>query len=253
MTYEDYKRYFSKFKTKKGYYKACEILAFKSEWVGFKKYKQLIEKSIDQIKNKKIIGADICCGEYAWLPRHFYNHFSKIYCVDFNSKVFRDPIFYKKNCYLINKDASKEDIFVDDFLDYIYCGYNMYYRFIKHFYKYLKHEGIMFLMKPKNGDDFLLRKILKKYDLTKRYKEIKDITKFLKNKGRIIYSELEFKWIFFNPDMDKILAALSVVSLGDKDLLNKEKYNIAIKILFDKLIKNKLILSQRFSIWIFRK
>ncbi len=253
MTYRYYKKYFENFKTKKGYYEACEMLAFKSEWVGVRKYKSLIKRSLEQIKGKKVIGADICCGEYAWLPRHFYKYFSKIYCVDFNANVFKDKIFDRKNCYLVNKDASKKKIFTEGFLNYIYCGYNSYYRFISHFYRYLCKNGVMFLMKPKKGDDFILRRELKRYDLKKRYREINNITNFLKNRGLTNYIELEFKWIFLNPDIDKVLAALSVVSLGNKNLLDKMRYNIAIKILLNKLIKNKLTLFQIFSIWIFKK
>jgi hypothetical protein len=44
-------------------------------------------------------------------------------------------------------------------------------------------------MKPKEGDDFILRAKIKNYDLKKRKREIKNITLFLKNNGVIKYKE----------------------------------------------------------------
>lgn len=254
MSYKLYLAYFNRFKTEQGYYEACNLLAFKSQWKGRKAYKKLIRDSIsDNYNGETKIGADVCCGEYAWLPRHFFNKFSKIYCVDFNSKVFNGTLFKKRKCILINRDVSEKGILPLASLDYIYCGYNLYYSFIDNLYLSLKEGGTMFLMKPKNGDDFFLRKSLKNYNLKKRFKEINNITAFLKKRGTVDYFEKRYTWVFKKPNLDKILAALSVVSLGNPDLLSSKKYDKAIQILSGRIVNEKLFLSQTFSLWLFKK
>ncbi|MCL4380897.1 hypothetical protein M1141_01330 [Candidatus Marsarchaeota archaeon] len=49
--------------------------------------------------------------------------------------------------------------------------------------------------------------------------------------------------------MDKILAALSTVTINNQRPLSNKKYNFAIKFLNSRLKEHKLKLSQRWIIW----
>lgn len=71
-----------------------------------------------------------------------------------------------------------------------------------------------------------------------------------KKKGEVQYKEFKFEWQFKNFDLDRILAALSVVSLGQPArILTIEEYEIAKKYLVEKVKDRVLILSQICSIW----
>lgn len=257
MSYINYKKYYELFSKPRGYYKACDLLAFQSNWLEFSKYKDLINKSIKNAKrnNTRIIGADVCCGEYAWLLRHFYKDFRSLYCVDLNPVVFKNNnLFKKRNVIVLVLDVAKKLPLQRESLDFLYCGYNVYMNFLKNFVALLKNGGQMFLMKPKEGDDFILRARLKNYNIMTRKKEINNLSCFLQNKGVLKYKEFLFNWSFEKPNLDKILAALSVVSLGQKELLSNKQYDVAMKFLEKKIDKNhKLILSQICSIWQFKK
>jgi hypothetical protein len=194
--------------------------------------------------------ADMCCGEYTWISRHFSKMSNKIYCVDkeekaLNSKLIRE----NKRCIAIKRDASKK-IFDCSSLDFIYCGFTVHYNFIKNFICYLRPKGAMFLMKPLDGDDFYLRSKFELYDIKKRSEEIKKITIYLNRRNLSIKTFLyKCYWIFYNPDIDKILAALSIVTMGDRKLLSNKEYNFAIKFLNSRLEGHKLKLYQRWRIW----
>ncbi|MCL4380896.1 hypothetical protein M1141_01325 [Candidatus Marsarchaeota archaeon] len=142
MNYEKYLEYFNMFNTNSGYYAATKLLLFQGKWVQFNNYKNFIDISIKAIKsrlNKNSFDiADMCCGEYAWISRHFSKMSNKIYCVDnedaaLNSKVIRE----NKKCIAIKRDVS-EKIFNRDSLDFIFCGFTLHYNFIKNFIYYLR-------------------------------------------------------------------------------------------------------------------
>jgi hypothetical protein len=254
MSYNCYCNYFKKFKTKSGYYLACDILAFQSNWLQFDAYKNTISNALKKTQRRlstnKITAADVCCGEYAWLPRHFLKECKVIYCVDTNSEALASPILKgNKNCILLNKDAAKK-IFSDSTIDFLFCSQCVYERFIKYFAEAVKSKGTIFLMKPKDGDDFYLRKKIKQYDMQKRFTEIRNISNLLSENGfEIKFDIVSFDWKFSNPELDKILAAMSVVCFGEPELLSASNYTFAINFLKSKCIDDSLILSQKCCIW----
>lgn len=255
-SYKKYKKSFRSFSTKGGYYEACEYLAFQNRWQGIERYIKSIGKAIIDTKKRKqkdgLIMADIACGFYGWLPKHFSEHASKITCIDSNNQALKqikeldnpivetlqDDAFTLENTSHLTKGV-----------DFLYTGFNVYEGFIDNFLKLVSVDGCIFLMKPKTGDDLLLRSLLKKYDIFERYKEIEKITLALKGYAEIEYREELFSWTFSKDSLDKILSALSVVSLGSPTTLTSQQYQIGIDFLNLRTQNNKVTLSQTLSIW----
>lgn len=225
MGYKDYLSFFRGFDSEEGYYRACKILSFDSIWREKNEYSMIIRESIlsakDRRKNREIDGADVCCGEYAWLPRHFGELFNKIYCVDLCPRALKSPAVISNNqCISLNKNAKDAGFEVD----FIFCGNNVYSYFIDNLLSNLRKRGTIFLMKPMEGTDFSLREISKNYDLSARRNELKEIRSKLLNQSDLTEREMKFNWEFKNANLEEILAALSVVSFGSKDVLIEEDY-----------------------------
>jgi hypothetical protein len=256
--YQKYMAFYKYFATAKGYYDACNYLAYQdNRWQGIARYIKIIKNSILNTKRRlgknKILMADICCGAYGWLQRYFSNYASKIVCIDSNKEAL-DQIALLKNPLVktIRDDAfslRKVSSFGIKF-DFIYCGFNVYEGFIDNFLKLIAPGGCIFLMKPKTGDDLILRSLVRNYDILPRYKEIANITTKLEEEAKVEYWEESFSWKFENEDVNKLLAAMSVVCLGEPTLMTKEQYNIAVDFLKLKMPDgNVVLMSQIFSLW----
>lgn len=253
-SYKNYKNFFEFYSGPEGYYEACEFLAFRNKrWQRFSQYLRDIRKEIQATANrlhkKKLNIADICCGSYGWMARHFYDCARTIVCIDYNQKALeRIKKLQRPNVTTINADAA-DPIDLEAKIDFLYCGFNVYPKFIKNFIDIISDGGCIYLMKPKYGDDLFLRAIVKNYDLTKRYEEIEEITKILKAFCDTNYTEVPYSWRFKNEEIDKILAALSMVSLGEPTLLTKDQYEFGKDFLINKEEDKELVLSQGLSIW----
>ena len=106
------------------------------------------------------------------------------------------------------------------------------------------------MIKPEEGDDFYLRSNIKGYDMNARKKEIKEISHLLEQGScNFKFDEIVFNWEYYNSDLDKILAALSIVSFGNRELLSERDYNFSIDFLRTKQKDNRLSLSQIWCIW----
>lgn len=256
-SYSNYKDFYKTFSTNKGYYKACDYLSFQNDrWRKIGKYLNSIEMAIidtkKRIRKNKLLMADIGCGAYGWLPRYFSKHASKIICIDLNKDALKEinrlsnPIVTT-----IRDDAfALKNIFAKDYqFDFIYCGFNVYAGFIENFLKLTSPGGCIFLMKPKLGDDLNLRALIKGYDISKRYKEIERISSILEKSSKVKYYEKIFSWKFVNVNLDKLIAALSIVCLGKPKLLRPSQYKVAIDFLRLKKRSKVIILSQTFSLW----
>jgi len=255
--YKNYQDFYFMFSEEKGYYEACDILAFQSTWVNKKSFLKEIKREITQTQQrtgrKHLVMGDFCSGYYAWLVRHFYTFSKTIYCLDINQSALdnirAEFVTKNRNINLICGDI-RNSLLNEKSLDFAYCGFNFYLDFVDPITKCLKPMGGYLFMKPKDGDDLEIRRLVKSYDLKKRMKEICQITNKLRKKGEVQYKEFKFEWQFKNFDLDRILAALSVVSLGQPArILTIEEYEIAKKYLVEKVKDRVLILSQICSIW----
>jgi hypothetical protein len=257
MSYSNYINFYKKFSTNSGYYEACDYLAFQNNrWLGIDKYINLIGRAISKTKKRlnknKILMADIGCGTYGWLQRYFSKSASKIICVDLNKyaldqiESFGNPLVetIQDNAFSLEKTFSLGYKF-----DFIYCGFNVYRGFINNFLKLTVPNGCIFLMKPKIGDDLILRSLVRNYDILQRYEEIDEITDELKNGGEVKYQEKIFSWKFEDDNVDKLLAAMSVVCLGEPILMSQEQYKIALDFIKLKTSRNILLISQTLALW----
>lgn len=255
--YKRYKQFYDLFSTKKGYYEACKILAFRNIWVNKELYLDEIEREIKRTQErtglKQLIMGDLCSGDYAWLVRHF-SSFSKItYCLDISqtalNKIRSEFDLRSKKIKLVHGDV-RNGLLKPKSLDFAYCGFNFYLDFVHPIISYIKPMGGYLFMKPKTGDDLEMRKLVKNYDLEKRKREIVQITKRLGKNSKLQYKEVIFKWQFKDPDLDQIIAALSVVSFGEPiRILTPNEYGIIEEYLAKKIKKGSLTLSQTCSIW----
>jgi len=257
-SYLDYIEFYKNFATSKGYYEACDYLSFQNNrWQNIEKYIGLIHDAISDAKKglgkDKILMADIGCGTYGWLQRYFSESASKIICIDSNRdaldqiELFKNPIVetIQDNAFSLEKTFSLGYKF-----DFIYCGFNVYEGFIDNFLKLTAPGGSIFLMKPKTGDDLILRSLVKNYDILPRYEEIAKITDDLKKHSKVKYQEEIFSWKFEEKNMDKLLAAMSVVCLGEQVLMNEEQYRVAIDFLKLRTTDGVVSMSQTFSLWL---
>jgi len=255
--YSNYINFYKKFSTNCGYYKACDYLAFQdNRWLEINKYISLISQAISKTKKRlnkdKILMADIGCGAYGWLQRYFSRSASKIICIDSNKdalyqiELFKNPLVktIQDNAFSLEKTFSLGYKF-----DFIYCGFNVYKGFVDNFLKLTVPNGCIFLMKPKIGDDLILRSLVKNYDILPRYKEIARITTDLKKSTEVKYQEKIFSWRFENESVDKLLAAMSVVCLGEPVLMSREQYGIAVDFIKLRTSNNTVIMSQTFALW----
>jgi len=220
------------------------------------KYIDLIGRAILDTKKRvgkeKILMADIGCGTYGWLQRYFSDSASKIICIDSNKdaldqiSLLQNPLVetIQDNAFSLKKVFSLGDKF-----DFIYCGFNVYDGFVDNFLKLTAPNGCIFLMKPKTGDDLILRSLVIDYDILLRYEEIADITAKLEKEAEVKYREETFLWKFENENIDKLLAAMSVVCLGEPILMTKERYDVAVDFVKLKTSNNTVLMSQTFSLW----
>lgn len=255
--YSNYIAFYKQFSTSSGYYEACDYLAFQNDrWEGMSRYIDLIGRAISDTKKRankdKILMADIGCGAYGWLQKYFWESASKIVCVDLNKyalnqlELLKNPIIetVQDNAFSLKKVFSLRYKF-----DFIYCGFNVYEGFIDNFLKLTVPGGCIFLMKPKTGDDLILRSLVKNYNILLRYKEIERITANLKKNAKVKYQEVVFSWKFENENVNKLLAAMSVVCLGEPTLMTQDQYNIATDLIKLKSYNNTVCLSQTLALW----
>lgn len=258
--YKDYLKFYKRFSTSNGYYEACDLLAFRNNpWIEHEEYKKILEHAIKKIKGKTgkaLIGADFCSGRQMWLSRYFDSYFEKIYSVDIDKNAF------KKVSGLTSSSKIKTQMVIADAVsaklpqevDFLYSGFNVYLKFIPNFLDNLKIGGVIFLMKPKIGDDLTLRSEVIDYSIVKRIQEIKNITRSLKEHCEGDYLETIYHWVFPARLINQVLAGFSVVSMGGQYVrLTKEQYNKAIN-RFSNLIHNDvLVISQTVSLWEYEK
>jgi len=254
MVYNDYRRHFDLFRTDSGYGKACELLEFPNS-EGFERYRRRIEtflKEIHSRRNSLLTMADVCCGEYAWLARHFSDYGSVIYVLDILDTATEKARKLSKKVVPIVGDASRTLMKLED-LDALYCGFNIYENFLPGISHCVSLGGGIFLMRPKRSDDLILRSITKGYGIKDRGNEIRAITSGLIDAFNFKYYEEDYRWEFERPVIDEILAALSVVGLGttQRDLLSENMYRKARAFLEDRYDSQKdmLSLTQTLSIW----
>jgi len=213
---------------------------------------RVISDTKKRLSKNKILMADIGCGAYGWLQRYFSKSASKIICIDLNKDAlnqiesFKNPLVetIQDNAFSLEKIFSLEHKF-----DFIYCGFNVYEGFIDNFLKLIAPDGCIFLMKPKIGDDLVLRSLVRNYDIIPRYKEIARITVDLKKDAAVKYQEEIFSWRFENESVDKLLAAMSIVCLGEPILMNREQYGIAVDFVKLRTSNNTVLMSQTFALW----
>lgn len=255
--YSNYADFYQRFSTSYGYYEACDYLSFQNNrWQGIDRYGNLIRRAISDTKKRvgkdKILMADIGCGIYGWLQRYFSDSASKIICIDSNKDALNQIDLFKNTLVeTIQDDASslKKVFSLGCNFDFIYCGFNVYEGFIDNFLKLTALNGCIFLMKPKMGDDLILRSLVRNYDILSRYKEIVNITAKLKKEAEVKYWEETFSWKFENEDVDKLLAAMSVVCFGEKIFMIKERYDIAVDFIKLRMSNEAVFMSQDFSLW----
>lgn len=254
MVYNDYRRHFDIFKTDSGYGRACELLEFPNS-EGFERYKRRIDnflKGARRIKGSPLIMADVCCGEYSWLSRHFSEYASLIYALDILDTAVEEAIKLSRKVIPILGDAAQTLVGLKD-IDALYCGFNIYENFLPGISHCVSPGGGIFLMRPKRSDDLILRSITKGYGIKDRGNEIRAITSGLIDAFNFKYYEEDYRWEFERPDIDEILAALSVVGLGttQRDLLSENMYRKARAFLEDRYDSQKdtLSLTQTLSIW----
>ncbi|MDP2749390.1 MAG: hypothetical protein Q8O89_00995 [Nanoarchaeota archaeon] len=250
MTYDDYKMMFDSFNSSEGYYQACKILSFDSLWREKEDYRNKMESSIKETLNRlgksKMRGADVCCGDYAWVPRHFSDYFSDIYCVDIDSRALDSEVVrVKKNCIVLNQNADQVDIHVD----FLFSGNNVYEYFILNIANCVNPNGTIFLMKPLEGDDISLRSISKGYDINQRNSESNKISNLLSKYFKTSEKEVVFNWDYSNVNLDRLLASLSVVSFGERTLFDDGQYAKSVDYLKKKCKGDTLTLTQICKIW----
>ena len=250
MTYKDYKKMFEFFNTSSCYYEACKILCFDPIWDGKEEYtdkiRGSIKETIQRLGKNKIIGADVCCGDYSWIPRHFADYFEKMYCVDIDKQALKSTAINRENnCESLNQNANEIEILVD----FLFCGNNVYSYFINNISRCVNPNGAIFLMKPAEGDDFSIRTLTKAYNLNQREIEIRDISALLKKYFCINDYNMSFSWHYPEANLEKILAALSVVSLGGRDRLDEENYSKALSFLEERVYDDTLTITQKCKIW----
>ncbi|MBT9164728.1 MAG: hypothetical protein DDT23_00732 [candidate division WS2 bacterium] len=255
--YSNYTDFYKIFSTSNGYYEACDYLSFQNNrWQGIDKYIDLISRAITDTKKRfgrdKILMVDIGCGAYGWLQRYFSESTSKIICTDSNKdalnqiELLKNPLVetIQDNAFSLEKIFSLGHKF-----GFIYCGFNMYEGFIDNFLKLTAPGGCIFLMKPKMGDDLILRSLVRNYDILPRYKEITNITANLEKETEVKYWEETFSWKFEDKNTDKLLAAMSVVCLGEQILMTKEQYDIAVDFVRLRTSNDMVFMSQTFALW----
>lgn len=253
MGYEQYRRHFNNFRNSEGYYAATRLLLIDSEWMQFSQYKERIRQAMESCRTRlgatTLRAADFCCGDYAWIARHFSSMCNRIYCIDLEENALESSaILGNKSCTALKRDASKR-LFRAGSIDFLFCGFTLHDSFIEKFGSYLKENGSMFLMKPIDGDDFYLRERFDGYDLAARRREVGRITKDLVKLGLSVKHEVRrYDW-FFTESTDKVLAALSVVCMGEPHLLSKGDYVSAFRFLNSKSDGGRVRLSQRWSMW----
>jgi hypothetical protein len=255
--YSNYIYFYKQFSTSSGYYEACDYLSFQDDrWQGIEKYIDLIGCAISDTKKRlsktKILMADMGCGAYGWLQRYFSESANKIICIDSNKDALnqigslKNPLAetIQDNAFSLGKIFSLGHKF-----DFVYCGFNVYEGFVDNFLKLTAPDGCIFLMKPKIGDDLILRSLVRNYDILPRYKEIAKITAALEKDAEIKYREEIFSWKFENESTDKLLAAMSVVCLGEQILMNREQYEIAVDFVKLRTSNDTVLMSQTFALW----
>ncbi len=255
--YLNYVAFYKQFSTSRGYYEACDYLSFQdNRWQGIDEYIDLIRRAIVDTKNRggkdKILMADMGCGVYGWLQRYFSDSASEIICIDSNEDALNqiDSLKNPKVKTIQDNVFSLERVFsLGDKFDFIYCGFNVYGEFIDNFLKLTTPNGCIFLMKPKTGDDLILRSLVRNYEILPRYKEIVNITTNLEKKAEVKYWEETFSWKFKDGNVNKLLAAMSVVCLGEPILMTKEQYDIAVDFVKLRTSNDTVLMSQTFALW----
>lgn len=143
-----------------------------------------------------------------------------------------------------------------DDIHFLYCGFNFYPQFIEPLFNALIPGGGFFLMKPVRGDDLTLRSWFTNYSLDERIEEINEMNRKMESLFDLNTEIVTYTWVF-EPYLDKILAAMSVVCFGgnicNKPLLSIENYERGLSFLNKNIISNNLFLSQEVIIWRGRK
>ncbi|MEK7202677.1 MAG: hypothetical protein AAB669_04090 [Patescibacteria group bacterium] len=255
----DYDSYLSGYRdlsTEAGYYTACEFLAYKEgRWAKYGSYVEEVEKAIyettKRLKKTKLNMADISCGTIAFLPRHFSKYANSILCVDSSNVALKQVAATYPGVKVINDDTRslRKVKSLNKRFDFIYLGFNAHPEYIKNLEEIALTQAGIFIMKSKAGDDLYLRTLLGSYDMAKRYKEINTITSEVNSGFSAHYLEKKFLWKFVDEDIDRVLAALSVVGLKNKGALSQHQYNIGRDFLSIRSKGNSLELSQILSIW----
>ena len=175
MSYHNYISHFNSYSTTEGYYQACRLLAFNSNWDEIAEYRCLLEKTIKSAIFKKttdnISAIDLCCGEYSWLARHFDSQFNIIYCLDREILALESARNLSKKSRLLHGEASHTLHQVNN-IDFLYCGFNFYKSFLPGLKNSLKKGGLFFIMKPYAGDDIFLRNLIEPNYINNRNKAV---------------------------------------------------------------------------------
>jgi hypothetical protein len=203
---------------------------------------------------EKLTVVDLCCGEYAWLPRHFADRCSVIYAIDKEPHATRAASQLSANVKeMVGEGLEQLMQLATHKTDFIYCGFNMYEHFVPGVRLALREQGSFFLMKPITGDDIQLRGMFTGHSMNERRSEVNRISAKLGMFSDLDYSVEHYSWSFNTASLDHLLAALSIVcfggEIGRKKPLDEPDYERGIHFLENRTENNTTVLRQEIAIW----
>jgi len=247
---------FERFATPNGYTHACRFLAFDSDrWVEFDQYADELRAAIAQAKNRTasgdLVGVDLACGEYAWLPRHFRSEFSLIYLLDQSEAVLAEtePVRDQNTPFILG-DAAKT-LWSLSGVDFVYGGFSFYRPFVDGVAACLSPTGSFFVMVPADGDDLRWRETATGRTLAERGHELAEIETSLRTGFEVTTEHRTHHWEFAETEIATVVAAVAIVCFGWDQLTPQRKGELAViqRSLTDRVSEGRFSLTQNATIW----
>ena len=247
---------FEGFMSDDGYSRACRFLATDCDrWVEFDEYREAIRGAVlaarERLGGAALVGADLACGEYAWLARQFREEFHELYLLD-RSVAARDATksLQGDGVHFFLGDAS-EILPQLPGVDFVYAGFSFYREFVSALKAALEPSGSFFVMVPVDGDDLRWREQVSGRTLADRALELLAIESELRRHFTVSSDERSFHWVFAESEIPRLVAASAVVCFGWDRLSTGRIDDLTdiVRSLVDRVDGGAVTLSQKAVLW----
>lgn len=210
---------FGRFATPAGYARACRVLAFDSNrWTEFDEYANALGAAVADARartaDRRPVGVDLACGEYAWLARHFRSEFSRLYLLDQSEAAMVETEALRgQNTQFVLGDAAITLKTLPE-VDFVYGGFSFYRSFVPGISACLASTGSFFVMVPVNGDDLRWREMVSGRTVAARALELKAIEEDLRREFTLTTQHQSYHWGFAEAETATVVAAIAAVCFG---------------------------------------